>query len=68
MSSYQTELAEYFLDGQECVMYTSLEDAIEKAAYYLKNDDLRRRIAEAGKARIKEAFRYEDRIEELLSY
>ena len=66
LSSYQTELAEYFLDGQECVMYTSLEDAVAKAEFYLKNDDLRRRIAEAGKARIKEAFRYEDRIEELL--
>jgi spore maturation protein CgeB len=68
LSSYQTELAEYFLDGQECVMYTSLEDAVAKAEFYLKNDDLRRQIAEAGKARIKEAFRYEDRIEELLSY
>lgn len=66
LSSYQTELAEYFLDGQECVMYTSLEDAVAKAEFYLKNDDFRRRIAEAGKARIKQAFQYEDRIEELL--
>ena len=66
LSSYQPELAEYFIDGQECVMYTSLEDAIEKAEFYLKEDSLRNRIAEAGKARIKEAFRYEDRIEELL--
>ena len=66
LSSYQPELAEYFLDGQECVMYTSLEDAIEKAEFYLREDDLRKQIAEAGKARIKEAFRYENRIEELL--
>ena len=67
LSSYQSELYEYFLDGDECVMYTSLEDAIAKADFYLAHDDLRQQIANAGRARIEEAFRYEDRIEELLS-
>ncbi|WP_029232815.1 CgeB family protein [Butyrivibrio sp. VCB2006] len=67
LSAYQSELYEYFLDGQECVMYTSLEDAIAKADFYLAHDDLRQQIAAAGRARIEEAFRYEDRIQELLS-
>lgn len=67
LSSYQSELYEYFLDGEECVMYTSLEDAIAKADFYLAHEDLRQQIANAGRARIEEAFRYEDRIEELLS-
>ena len=66
LSSYQSELYEYFLDGQECVMYTSLEDAVAKAEFYLQHDDLRKAIAAAGTARIEEAFRYEDRIEALL--
>ena len=66
LSSYQLELAEYFIDGQECVMYTSLEDAIEKAAFYLQNDDIRQQIARNGIARIESDFRYEDRIEKLL--
>lgn len=66
LSSYQLELAEYFLDGQECVMYTSLEDAVAKADYYLAHEDLRSQIAAAGRARIEEAFRYEDRIKVLL--
>ena len=66
LSSYQFELAEYFIDGQECVMYTSLEDAIEKAAFYLQNDDIRQQIARNGIARIESDFRYEDRIEKLL--
>ncbi len=66
LSSYQSELYEYFLDGQECVMYTSLEDAVAKTEFYLQHDDLRRSIAAAGTARIAEAFRYEDRIEALL--
>ena len=66
LAGFQLELAEYFLDGQECVMYTSLEDAVAKADFYLAHEDLRQQIAAAGKARIEEAFRYEDRIEELL--
>ena len=47
-------------------MYTSLEDAIEKAAFYLQNDDIRQQIARNGIARIESDFRYEDRIEKLL--
>ncbi len=66
LSSYQSELFDNFIDGQECVMYSSLEDAVEKADFYLKHDDLRNSIAKAGTARIEEAFRYEDRIEILL--
>lgn len=67
LSSYQSELAEYFYDGQECVLYTSLEDAIAKADFYLAHEDIRQQIAAAGRARIQEAFGYEDRIEALLS-
>ncbi len=62
LSSYQPELYEYFVDGEECVMYTSLEDAIAKADFYLGRDDLRKDIAAAGKRRIEQDFRYEDRI------
>ena len=67
LSSYQPELYEYFADGQECVMYSSIEDAVAKAEFYLSNDDLRKEIAAAGLEKIKEDFRYEDRIETLLS-
>lgn len=67
LSSYQSELAEYFYDGQECVLYTSLEDAIAKADFYLAHEDSRQQITAAGMARIQEAFGYEDRIEALLS-
>ena len=66
LSSYQPELYEYFIDGQECVMYSSLEDAVAKAEFYLQNDDLRKEIAAAGKAKIERGFRYEDRIKTLL--
>ena len=67
LSSYQPELYEYFVDGQECVMYTSLEDAIEKAAFYLRNDDLRKAISGAAREKIQRNFAYEDRIRVLLN-
>lgn len=66
LSSYQPELYECFVDGQECVMYSSIEDAVAKAEYYLSNDDLRKEIATAGFEKIKTEFRYEDRINVLL--
>ena len=66
LSSYQSELYEYFVDGRECVMYTSIEDCMEKANFYLKNDDLRRSIALAGKEKARNDFRYEDRINAIL--
>ena len=68
LSSYQSELAEYFLDGDECVIYESIEDAISKANFYLSHEELRRQIAAAGRARIEDAFRYEDRIRVLLDF
>ncbi len=66
LSSYQPELFEYFIDGEECVMYTSIEDALEKADFYLENDDIRKQIANKCKEKIRTDFRYEDRINVLL--
>ena len=67
LSSYQQELDEYFLDGEECVMYSSIEDALAKADFYLKNTELREKITASGMKKIREQFRYEDRIEKLIS-
>ncbi len=66
LSAYQPELQEYFIDGEECVMYTSIEDALDKAEFYLRNDDIRKSIAGAGREKIKTYFSYEDRIRVLL--
>lgn len=62
MSNYQPELAEYFENEKDLIMYESLEDAIAKADFYLKHEDLRARIAIGGHRKIKELFTYPDRI------
>ena len=66
LTNYQPELAEYFVDGEELVMYTSLEDAVEKCAYYLEHDDERREIAKKGYQKVSELFTYEDRLQAIL--
>ena len=48
LTNWQQEIAECFTDGEELVMYESVEDAIMKAEYYLKHEDERIRIARNG--------------------
>ena len=66
VSNYQTELAECFIDGEEMVMYESIEDMYAKVSYYLANADLRAEIAKRGHEKVSDLYRYEDRIDEML--
>ena len=61
-SNYQPELAEYFEDGVDVVMYESIEDALEKADYYLKNEHIRQKIARKGYQKAYQSFSYPDKI------
>ena len=66
LTNYQPEIAEYFVDGEEVVMYTSLEDAFVKCQYYLEHDEEREQIARNGYQKVQELFRYEDRLQVML--
>lgn len=68
LTNYQQEIAENFVDGKELVMYTSLDDALEKAEYYLTHETERLEIAGNGQRKIKERFRMEQRVEEMLEF
>ncbi len=65
LSNYQPELAEYFENEKDMILYDSMEDAIAKAAFYLKQDDLRNKIALNGYRKVKEHFTYPQRIREM---
>ncbi|MCR5300871.1 MAG: DUF3880 domain-containing protein [Lachnospiraceae bacterium] len=62
LSNFQPELAENFIDGQDVVMYESIEDAYDKTLYYIQHDDLRRQIAASGHKKISEQFSYEKQL------
>ena len=63
MTNYQTEIEEFFRDGVDLVMYTGMEDLLEKVSYYLEHEDARRRIAQEGKKKVTEEFRLSDRLQ-----
>lgn len=65
LSSFQPEILDYFVPGEEIVCYESYEDAYEKARFYLAHDEERMRIIENGMERIKADFTYEDRIKRM---
>lgn len=67
LSNYQPEIAEHFIDGKEVVMYTDLQDAVAKTDYYLKHDDLRKKITEAGQAKVYEEFNYTKQLTQLFT-
>lgn len=48
LTNYQPEVAEYFVDGEDLVMYSGMEDLVEKVAYYLEHDKEREQIARNG--------------------
>jgi len=65
LSNYQPEIAEYFENGTEVVLFESKEDLLEKIAYYLAHEDERKRIAYNGWKKVQQDFSYEKRIQEI---
>lgn len=66
LSSYQAELMEQFVYEEEMVVYESIQDAVEKADFYLKHDDIRMRIAAKGRKKVMEQYSLKDRFLEIL--
>lgn len=62
MSSWQQELAEDFSDGYNCILYRSIEEAVEKADFYLSHKDKCKTMALAGYQKVKEEYNYPSRI------
>jgi spore maturation protein CgeB len=58
---------ELYDDGVHLVTYDNLEDAVDKARYYLEHEDEREKIAKAGMERTLNNHTYKHRIEKALS-
>lgn len=66
MSNYQPELAELFEIGTDLEAYASLEELVDKCAYYLSHEEERARIARNGYRKAKESHTYGKRLLEML--
>lgn len=67
LSNYQNELIEFFEPGIDFDYYGSMEELIEKTAYYLEHEKERKEIAHNGYEKILKQYNYPKRIEEMLS-
>lgn len=66
LTNYQEELNDYFHIGEDLVVYESELDLVEKAAYFLKNEDHRREIAKNGQKRIEESLTFEKQVNDMM--
>lgn len=66
ISNYQPEIARYFEDGREIVLYESIDDLVKKVEYYLLHEEERRTIAKAGYKKVRKLFSYEKKLTDIL--
>ena len=67
LTNYQEDMFSHFVPEKHFVYYTSIEEAVDKAGYYIKHDEERCRIAESALDEIKKNHTYEVRLKEVLS-
>lgn len=65
LTNYQPEIAEYFEDGVDLVMYSGIADLTAKAEYYLTHEEERFTIAQNGNKKVREFFALQQRVEEM---
>ena len=66
LSNYQSELAEYFQDGREMVLFDSDQDMLQKAEYYLCHESEREQIALEGWKKVQQEFSYEKQLKKII--
>lgn len=66
MTNWQQEFSEYFEPGIEAECYSSFDELIQKTDFYLKNEEIRCRIARAGYERVKREHTWAQRIAQIL--
>lgn len=67
LTNYQEEIAEQFRNGTDLVMYSSMEELVEKVGYYLAHEEERLWIARNGYERVKEVFSFDAALETILT-
>lgn len=66
LTSWIPTIEEVFEDGKHLVLYRSLDEMIDKAKYYLKHDDEREKIAQAGYEEVMSKHTIDHRVAKIL--
>lgn len=66
LTNWIPSLGELFDDGKHLVTYKTLDEMVEKAKYYLKHEEEREKIAQAGYEEFIKKHTYKHRVEKIL--
>lgn len=66
ISNYQAEIPEHFIPNEDIVLYSSKEELIALADYYLAHPDVCREIAENGYQKVKQFHTWSIRLTQML--
>lgn len=62
LTNYQRDFDEHFVDGENIVLFKSIDEAFEKCSYYLSNEDARKKVAINGYRTVREHYTYRSQI------
>lgn len=65
LTNYQAELSEYFVNGEDLVWYESVQDMMDKIAFFLTHDSERERIAYNGNLKAQKYFSYTELLQKI---
>lgn len=66
LTDYVPYIEELFEDGKHLVLYRSVDEAVDKAKYYLSHDSEREKIAQAGYEEVMAKHTIDKRVDEIL--
>lgn len=67
LTNFQAEMPEYFIIGEDFVVYESIEDLYAKAEFYLRNESERNRVAQHGFETVQKYYTFRQQMEKLLN-
>lgn len=67
LSNYQADFYDFFVPGEDIVLYDSIDDLISKCKYYLTHDSEREQIAKNGYEKVANAHTYNIRFKEIFN-
>ena len=66
ITNYQAEMEDYFQAGEDYDYYGDIEELNEKVEFYLKNPQIREKIAVSGYEKIGKFFNYDERLDDII--
>lgn len=65
LTNYQEDIFRHFEDGKELLVYSSLEEAVDKCNYYLRHEKEADRIRQNAYKAVKDQFSFEHQLDQI---